>query len=45
VRTDADLNWNKTMMLKGYDGDFCPFIQEVRDYELRDKTGTREMMR
>jgi nucleoid-associated protein YejK len=33
------------MMLKGYDEDLCPFIQEVRDYELRDKTVTRDMMR
>lgn len=33
------------MMLKGYDEDLCPFIQEVRDYELRDKTVTHDMMR
>ena len=43
--TDAGMNWNSTMMLKGYDAEICPFIQEVRDYEMRDKTVTREMMR
>ena len=45
VRTNTDLNWNQYMMLKGYDEDLCPFIQEVRDYELRDKTVTHDMMR
>ena len=33
------------MMLQGYDGDTCPYIQEIRKYELRDKTETRDMMR
>ncbi len=33
------------MMLKGYDQDICPLISEVREYEMRDKTVTRQMMR
>ena len=33
------------MLMKGYDQDICPLIQEVRYYEMRDKTVTRQMMR
>jgi hypothetical protein len=26
VKTDAAMNWNQTMLLKGFDADICPFI-------------------
>jgi hypothetical protein len=26
IRTDAGMNWDQTMIMKGYEADICPFI-------------------
>ncbi len=41
VKTDASWNWNEMFSLQGYDQKICPFIEEVRYYEMRDKTLTQ----
>ena len=41
VMTDADYNWSLNFMLNGNDEKMCPFLKEVRFYEMRDHTMTR----
>lgn len=45
IKTDAGWNWNEMFTLRSNDQVICPYIEEVRYYEIRDKTATQDMMR